>query len=408
MKKILFAALIYLCFFYLPCYADDTVYLAIEDTQPSFSEKIIQENSLPQETDLDTLPAALDENFIPELYAQNDEKTQPLAGEIEYDILFDTTSVFADYKTFKFDKGPIETLEPIFAYQGQFQFNFLDTKYSTKFVEPAFEFALVGKFREQPIEYKFFMNFAPSKGYSALQSMFKDDFITLKYIPHNSITIGSFRTPIGVEGGTNGYTLPFISRSQIARNFGAVRGVGAKIMGDYSLVEYNVGMTSSDRQWKHLFPGAEFNGWVNFKPLGKTDGKYGVLKIGGGLNAGHRDFDYNVVGAYLSYKYKKFALESEYAVSHGSNGLAGLTRNHAQGLYTTLSYNITKKLQVLARYDVFDNDMTKSGRRDTEYTAGVNYYFKGSALKIMLNYVFCQSDYKPNSNRIMLGTQLLL
>lgn len=406
MKKLLCAVFIYLLFIVNSCFAQEEIYLAIEDTQPSFSEKILEEVKLDNSDE--TLQTNEGENFVPELYAQTDVTPQPLAAEIEYDIMYDTRSVFSEYKTFKFEHGPLETFEPFFAYQGQFQFNFLDSKYSTKYVEPTAEIAFIGKFREQPIEYRFLLNFLPNEGYSYLQSMFKDDFITLKYIPHNDITIGSFRTPIGVEGGTSGYTIPFIARSQISRNFGSVRGVGFKVMGDYSLVEYNLGITSSDRQWKHLFPGAEFNGWVNIKPLGKTNGKYGVLKIGGGLNAGHRDFDYNVVGAYFSYKYKKFALDCEYASSHGSNGLSGLTRNHGQGVYTTISYNLTKKLQLLARYDVFNADTSKSHNRDTEYTAGINYYVKGSALKFMLNYVFCQSDYKPNSNRIIFGTQLIL
>ena len=388
-----------------PSFADEAVYLAIQDVEPSFTEKIIQNAN--EEVEEEPLNETLNENFTPELQAQA-EQNEPLAAEIEYDILYKTDSIFSKYTTMKFEKGPIEEVKPFFAYQGQFRFDFLSTKYSTKYIEPTAELAFVGKFREQPIEYKFILNFMPNEGYSYLQSMFKDDFITLKYIPHNDITIGSFRTPIGVEGGMSGYTVPFVARSQISRNFGSVRGVGFKIMGDYSLAEYNLGMTSSDRQWKHLFPGAEFHGWVNFKPLGKTNGKYGVLKIGGGLNAGHNNIDYNVVGTYISYKYKKFAFESEYAVSHGSNGLAGLTANHGQGVYTTLSYNLTKKLQLLARYDVFEKDMTKSGRRDTEYTAGLNYYIKGSALKLMLNYVFCQSDYKDNSNRIILGTQIIL
>jgi len=405
MKKILIAALVYVCFLTSASYADEAVYLAIQDVEPSFTEKILQrDNEVVRD---EPINETLNENFVPELQAQT-EKKEPLSAEIEYDVLYQTDSIFSKYTTKNFERGPIDVVTPFFAYQGQFRFDFLNSGYSTKFVEPTAEFGVIGKFKNQPIEYKFLLNFMPTEGYSYLQSMFKDDFITFKYIPHNDITIGSFRTPIGVEGGVSGYTVPFIARSQISRNFGSVRGVGFKVSGNYSLAEYNIGMTSSGRQWRNMFNGAEFNGWVNFKPLGKTDGKYGVLKVGCGLNAGHNNIDYNVVGAYLSYKYKKFAFESEYAVSHGSNGLAGLTSNRGQGLYTTLSYNITKKLQLLARYDVFEKDMTKSGRKDTEYTAGLNYYIKGSALKIMLNYVFCQSDYKDNSNRIILGTQIIL
>ena len=43
-----------------------------------------------------------------------------------------------------------------------------------------------------------------------------------------------------------------------------------------------------------------------------------------------------------------------------------------------------------------------------EYTAGINYFIKGQALKLILNYVFCQNQSAPDSHRIMLGTQILL
>ncbi len=407
MKNFLIVGLIYVTFFMSSCLAEDEVYLAIQDVEPTFTEKILKQDI--ENVKEEPLTETLNENFVPELSVyKSEEESNPIKAEIEYDVLYETKSLLSKYSTIKFENGPMDEIVPFFAYQGQFHFNFLDSGYGTQYLEPTAELGFLGKFKNKPIEYKFIMNFMPNKNYSYLQSMFKDDFITFKYIPHNDITVGSFRTPIGVEGGMSGYTVPFIARSQISRNFGSVRGVGFRINGDYSLAEYNIGMTSSGRQWKNMFNGVEFNGWVNFKPLGRTDGKYGVLKVGGGLNAGHRNIDYNVIGAYLSYKYKKFALESEYAVSHGSNGLSGLTSNRGQGLYTTVSYNLTKKLQVLARYDIFEKDMTKSGRKDTEYTLGLNYYIKGSSLKFMLNYVFCQSDYKSNSNRIILGTQIIL
>ena len=407
MKNFLIVGLIYVTFFMSSCFAEDEVYLAIQDVEPTLTEKILEKDM--EKVKEEPLTETLNENFVPELSVQKSEdESEPIKAEIEYDVLYETKSLLSKYSTIKFENGPMDEIVPFFAYQGQFHFNFLESGYGTQYLEPTAELGFIGKFKNKPIEYKFIMNFMPNKNYSYLQSMFKDDFITFKYIPHNDITIGSFRTPIGVEGGMSGYTVPFIARSQISRNFGSVRGVGFRINGNYSLAEYNIGMTSSGRQWKNMFNGVEFNGWVNFKPLGRTDGKYGVLKVGGGLNAGHRNIDYNVIGAYLSYKYKKFALEGEYAVSHGSNGLSGLTSNRGQGLYTTVSYNLTKKLQVLARYDIFEKDMTKSGRKDTEYTLGLNYYIKGSALKLMLNYVFCQSDYKANSNRIILGTQIIL
>lgn len=409
MKKIFLRVLI-IGLFLIPLHvkAEESIYLAIQDVEPTFSEKIKTELT-PEDEILkfkNEEKYSEGENFIPEeLVVPKTEK--PLEAQVEYDILFERTPLLSKYTSMEFENGPIEKFNPFFAYQGQFKFDFLNTKYYTKFLNPTSELALNGKFRNQPIYFTFILNFMPEEDYNYFQTMFKDDFITLKYIPHNEIVIGSFRTPIGVEGGTSGYTLPFIARSQISRNFGSVRGVGAKVMGNYSLVEYNLGATSSDRMHTKFFPGAEFNGWVNFKPLGKTDGKYGILKVGGGLNAGHRDFDYNVSGAFVSYKFRKIALESEYAISNGSNGLAGLTKNKAQGVYTTLSYNITKKLQVLARYDLFDLNRKISGNKSSEYTAGINYFIKGSALKLMLNFTHRKSDYEKDSNRIMLGTQVI-
>ena len=37
-----------------------------------------------------------------------------------------------------------------------------------------------------------------------------------------------------------------------------------------------------------------------------------------------------------------------------------------------------------------------------------NYFIKGQALKLMLNYVFCQNDLFEDSHRIILGTQVIL
>ena len=409
MKKIL--VLGFILFFSSVSFAseeNEPIYLAIQDVKPEFIQelntslnKTLNGSSEINEDVFD------DESEFGYTLEQNKNTISPLEAEIEYDILFERTPVFSEYTSVEFENGPIETFKPFFAYQGQFKFDF-NTQYSTKYLNPTSEIGLNGKFRNQPITYTFILNFLPEGDYNFFKTMFKDDFITLNYIPNNEIVIGSFRTPIGVEGGTSGYTLPFIARSQIARNFGSVRALGTKVVGNYSLAEYNIGVTSSDRYWSKFFPGAEFNGWVNLKPFGKTDGRYGVLKIGGGLNAGHRDTDYTVAGAYLSYKFRKFAMEAEYAISNGSNGLAGLTSDKAQGLYTTLSYNITKKLQILTRYDFFDADRNISGKNSSEYTAGLNYYIKGSALKFMLNYTYRHSDCENSSNRIILGTQILL
>ena len=101
-------------------------------------------------------------------------------------------------------------------------------------------------------------------------------------------------------------------------------------------------------------------------------------------------------------------LNFEWANAEGYNGPLGYALNkHATGLYSTLAYRISPKVQALVRYDEFRPDKHLSNKK-REYVAGINYFVKGQALKLVLNYVFCQNDVTKNSHRLMLGTQILL
>ena len=141
--------------------------------------------------------------------------------------------------------------------------------------------------------------------------------------------------------------------------------------------------------------------------MGKTDGKYGTLVLGGGLNAGHNDTDYTVGGAYASYRYKKFMANFEYAIADGYNGTYRST-DKAEGFYTTIGYRITQKLHILARYDQFDPNRDIANNKSREYSVGLNYFIKGQALRLILNYVFCDNENTEDSHRIILGTQIVL
>lgn len=98
----------------------------------------------------------------------------------------------------------------------------------------------------------------------------------------------------------------------------------------------------------------------------------------------------------------------EYAYADGYNGARTISSNKAEGFYTTAGYKITPRIQVLARYDQYTPDKDFSDDIRREYSAGLNYFIKGQALKLMLNYVFCQNDLFEDSHRVILGTQLML
>lgn len=310
----------------------------------------------------------------------------------------------------KFDRGPLESFHTWVAIQGNIttQMNEnsdTDTKYNMALINIIFD----GKFRGGKEGFRLMLDPTPTHAHGFLQQLVQDAYIETNRIPHHNVLLGNSRPGVGYEGAQSPYTLPFVARSQISRNLANVRKFGLRVRGDYSLVDYDFGGYSSDTFFREFFPGFEFDGWVNVKPLGKTDGKWGKVVAGGGIVAGKRhSLDYFMTGAALSYEYKKFWARAEYANSDGSNGGSGPTTNRAEGFYATAAYHLTKKIELLARFDEFNPDKTKDRNNQREYTAGVNYYLKGQALKLIFNYVYCENDAKPDSHKFIVGTQIVL
>ena len=274
----------------------------------------------------------------------------------------------------------------------------------------ALNLGIDGDFKNNSADFRIMMGIIPQSHRNMTKNMFSDVYIGTNKIPHHRVMFGHIRPKVGMEGGNSAYTLPFLYRSQIARTYGQARRVGARIIGDYSLIDYEFGGYDSDTYFNNFFSGAEFVGWVNFKPLGLTDGKYGSLKIGGGIDTGQRVDGFCVTGAYIGYDYKNFFANFEWANADGSNGgTSGYQNlNRSTGFYTTVGYRITPKLQIVARYDEFDPDKRIKHNNSREYSLGLNYFIKGQALRLILNYMFCQNDSAKDSHRIMLGTQILL
>lgn len=318
--------------------------------------------------------------------------------------------LLSEIATVHLKKGPVESLHLWGAYQGQLGIHLQENKGGyTDWTEGSVNVGIDGKFRSGKEDFRLMVNLQPQHGRNFWQNLPADMYIATNRIPHHRIMFGNSRPPVGVEGGQSPYTLPFIYRSQISRTYGTVRKFGVRVQGNYDLIEYDLGGYSSDTYFRKFFPGVEFTGWVNLKPLGKTDGRYGKLKLGGGINGGqYGSGEFFVAGAYADYEYKKFFANFEWAQADGSNGVAGYTDKQTGGFYSTIGYRITPKIEVLARYDQFDPDRNIGHNMIREYTAGINYYVKGQGLKLIFNYIFCQNQGANDSHRFMIGTQVLL
>lgn len=334
--------------------------------------------------------------------------------DIKHQEIYDTstpTFLLREVLTKKFDEDSVwDSIHVGAGYTANANIEFINNGsvlggYTFNAISPFIE----GKTKDDKFDFKLMTRFSPLSDMNWMQYLVSDAYVATNVIPHHRIQVGNFRPPVGYEGALSTYVLDFTARSQLARTLGTTRKFGARIKGDYSLIDYDIGGYSSDTFWQEFFPGGEFIGWLNLKPLGLTNGKYGNLTLGGGVQTGHRDNTYTVASTHVGYSYKKFNLDFEWANADGYNGYQlHSTDKHAGGFYISASYKITPKLQILACFDEFNYDKSVSGNKRQEYTAGINYFIKGQGMKLMLNYSYCRNENTDDSHCILLGTQLLL
>jgi hypothetical protein len=318
-----------------------------------------------------------------------------------------TTFLLQDDLTFDYEHGPISKIHAYGAYRGAVK-SLWSPHYSTEYENLVTQFGVYGSFRNPEYKFKVALNPVPLSGVNYVDRLLTDAYVMNSAIPHHNIIAGYSRVQTGVEGGTSTYILPFVARSQIARNFGSARSLAVKLMGNYQYVDYNIAFGSAGRYITSGVPGLEFNGWVNFKPLGNKSQKYGKVIIGGGFNGGHNRIDYSVASAYLAYHHKKLWANFEAGIADGYSGSNGISSNKACGYAATVGWKLNPHWQILGRVDQFDGNRRVSGDLKREYTIGVNWFVKGQALKVILNYVFCNNQNQPNGHKIILATQIVL
>lgn len=340
---------------------------------------------------------------------KEDTLAEKLRKVYKLEITQTDTPVYAlkDVLTVYPEKGIIKRAQLFGAYRGDINFNLMNNGTIINYETTAIEAGIDGEFRNG-WSYQFKTRLAPNRQFNYMQNLISNMYIANNNFFKHCLLIGNSKLPIGIEGGQSSATLLLVNRSQLARNFGNSRKVGARLIGNWDLIDYDLGIYSSDTFFREFFPGVDFTGWVNLKPLGKTNGKYGKLTIGGGVSAGTHNTNYAVGGAYVGYEYKRLLINWEGAIANGYNGQFGLSSKRASGFYTTVAYKITPKVQLVGRFDTFDADRDKKNSWRQEISAGLNYYIKGQALKLMINYVFCRYGDKSDSHRLFLGTQILL
>lgn len=378
-----------------------------------FAEKI---KNLLSDDDEDDSDETLDGNeeefkFFDSIFKDNNPDQDNLAEKVLKSEIRRTdipSFLLKDDLTFKYSRGPVSQLQLFGGYRGSLNSIFLPHNYSTEYDSMSFETGLYGKFRNPNYNFKVMFKPLPVRGVDYYESFLGDLYVMNSQIPHHQIIAGYSRVQNGIEGSISSFILPFANRSQIARYFGNSRSLNLRLLGNYEYFDYSMSYGSSGRYITSGLPGTEFSGQFSIKPFGSQDGKFGKLSIGAGINVGHNRNNYSVGNIYAAYKHKKFWSTVEVAVADGYNGSKGVSANKASGYAITAGWKFNPHLQVITRIDQFDPDRNKKHNNRREYTAGINWFLRGQALKFILNFVYCENQNAKDSFRIILGTQIML
>ena len=339
------------------------------------------------------------------------------SDEFKKDIKNGAVFEFAPDKPKKilFANAVINEFSPVLNFQGIYDADFSDEESNF-----AYPFTIEGggeiKFGEEKDRIRVVSNF--TRNVDDLDKKFlgklSDIYFERQLNENHRILIGNSRIPIGIEGGRGQYGLLLTQRAQIGAELGNARAFGIRFRGNAGAFDYDLGGYSSTRYLQDITDGAEFAGWVNYKPFYDNKEHFlNGLKIGGGVNTGVSGSGYTVAGSGMEYRYKKFLLNTEYAYANGSNS-SKYSPDISQGCYTAAAYNITDKIQVAGRYDIFDPNTKKTDDTIQKYTIGLNYYIIGQRLRFSLDYTYTKNNCSTNSttgknrNSIHFMTQVMI
>lgn len=318
---------------------------------------------------------------------------------------------FADKKAIKFERGFVNEISGELRFQGVASFD--DVGSASRSTTYPFDINAVIQSNFGENKYRFFTEYAFTRDVSDLSNEFFGRFSNLyveRYInKNNKIRIGVSRSPIGLEGSMSSFALPFVNRAQISRHFGDAISTGVSLIGHKNAFEYNLGGYTSTRFAQGFKDGAEFIGRIGYSPFYNQEGSYfRDLTFYMGADVGHRHDTYGVYSAAMIYEYKKFIMNFEYAYADGSNGDFFDPRKR-QGFFVTAGWNFTPKLQLLLRYDYFDQDTSLHNAINHEYSIGLNYFIFKQRLKFALNYVLADNRLTgKTSNGIYFLTQFFI
>lgn len=280
-------------------------------------------------------------------------------------------------------------------------FGFLQAQYENHFTEPgknsfSFERARVGIMGSIPYDFSYYAVVELSP-FIAPNPYMLDAFISYNRYEWARLSVGSFKTPFGLEVNTPCNGLLTVYRSTATMQMVApFRDLGAVLMGgtEKSMLSYQLGyMNGSGLGREDNNNKKDVVGRIMFKPVE-------FLKIGGSFRKGFPSYNNNTadrtsLGGEIQANYAGFTLQGEYISDKGdynrdlgggcSGNLIELGEERSGG-FLAVAYLTKWNVEPVFKFDFFDSGNAQN-YKETNMTFGSNYFFNDWT-RLQVNYIY--------------------
>ena len=233
------------------------------------------------------------------------------------------------------------------------------------------------------------------------KSVLQDFLVTYKLDSANSLDVGQYKTPFGMEGLESSAKLDLIERSMMASQlkWADYRDVGVTYKGNFTCpftgakIQPTAGIYNGEGQNKldGNNPMA-YAGRLVVKPVESLH--LGVSHYNGEKGSGSAAKDDNRTGVEAKFTMDPVSVYGEYATGESGG-------KDKEEWYATVTCNLGDAYQAVARYDWYDADKNTDNDARTETTVGLNYFIKKHNAKLAANYVVVGEEGASVDNDIV-------
>lgn len=307
-------------------------------------------------------------------------------------------------------------------------FGYLQTQYDYFLYDEAestfgFNRARIGVMGNIPYDFSYYvlLETSPFKK-DGPKAYLLDAFITYNRFSYAKLSMGSFKSPFGLELSTPCSGLHTINRSKVVNELTAPdRDMGIMLLGgsDTTLIKYAVALTNGpgllvadQDNYKDLVgriivqPAKWMHVGGSFK-TGKSKNEDPTLGDDTRLRLG-AEFEVNVANFLVQGEYIYGKDEGSYTVGGGCGGDPEIVQGNVKrsGMFIMALYNTPWNLQPVIKYENYNNDLDATHNLEQVTTVGVNYFFNDWT-RLQVNYEYAAEQAKEVKNdRIMVQLQV--